>query len=137
MPNSPTEIYRIKETPKGSTIWDLASQNRDIIEKFAFWDEKWQQRGRMNEIQNLLNVQEKMEGSFKQVKEYWKEQELDGIWRKWIKPNEWNIMIEQDQQAAIIKELNSRKIKARIGDDILRWGNSTKGSFTVKEAYKF
>jgi len=34
-----------------------------------------------------------------------------------------------------MKEVNSRKIKARTGKDILRWGNSTKGTFTIKEAY--
>ena len=34
-----------------------------------------------------------------------------------------------------MKEVESRKIKACEGRDILRWGNSMKGSFTVKEAY--
>lgn len=31
--------------------------------------------------------------------------------------------------------MESRKIKARLGPDILRWGKSTRGVFTVKEAY--
>jgi len=34
-----------------------------------------------------------------------------------------------------MEEVESRKVKARTGRDILRWGKSTKGSFTVKEAY--
>lgn len=31
--------------------------------------------------------------------------------------------------------MESRKIKTRAGQDILRWGKSTRGTFTVKEAY--
>lgn len=38
MPNTPEEILRLEDTPKGSTIWDLARQNRDIIGKHAFWE---------------------------------------------------------------------------------------------------
>lgn len=38
-------------------------------------------------------------------------------------------------QKAYLKEVESRKIKVRTGKGILRWGNSMKGSFTVKEAY--
>eukprot|EP00253_Pinus_taeda_P006333 PITA_06333 len=34
-----------------------------------------------------------------------------------------------------MKEVESRKVKARTGKDIIRWGKSMKGSFTVKEAY--
>lgn len=60
---------------------------------------------------------------------------MDGIWRKWIRPEEWDIEIDQEQQEAFMEEVDSRKIKARTGRDILRWGNSMKGSFTIKEAY--
>ena len=43
--------------------------------------------------------------------------------------------IDQEQQRTYLKEVESRKIKVRTGKDILRWGNSTKGTFTIKEAY--
>ena len=36
MPDTTVDIYRLRETPKGSTIWDLARQNRDIVERHAF-----------------------------------------------------------------------------------------------------
>jgi len=38
MPTKPEEIVRIRETPKGSTIWNLASLNKDIITRHAFWE---------------------------------------------------------------------------------------------------
>lgn len=69
------------------------------------------------------------------VRDYWKEGETNGIWRIWRKPEEWDENIDQEQQGIYIKELESRKIKARPGLDILRWGKSTKRAFTVKEAY--
>lgn len=38
MPTKPEEILRISDTPKGLTIWNLASQNKEIITKHAFWE---------------------------------------------------------------------------------------------------
>jgi len=107
----------------------------ELYERSVFWDEKWQQRGKINEIQNIQHIQERIGDNRKYVKDYWKENELDGIWRKWIRPNEWDIEINHEQQEILMKELESRKIKARTGRDILRWGNSMKGAFTIKEAY--
>jgi len=36
MPTTTKTIPRLEEVPRGSTIWDLASQNREIIGKHAF-----------------------------------------------------------------------------------------------------
>lgn len=55
MPTTIEGILRLEEVPRGSTIWDLASQNRDIIGRHAFWEirnrsidkfweDAWQQR---------------------------------------------------------------------------------------------
>ena len=38
MPSTTKGILRVEEVPKGSSIWDLASQNRELINKFAFWE---------------------------------------------------------------------------------------------------
>lgn len=38
MPTRPQEISRLREALKGSTIWNLASQNRELISKHAFWE---------------------------------------------------------------------------------------------------
>lgn len=63
------------------------------------------------------------------------EGETDETWRTWRKPEEWDENIDQEKKGIFIKELESRKIKIRPGPDILRWGKSTRGTFTVKEAY--
>ena len=125
----------------------MASQNRNIVNNYAFWEirgggtarfweEEWQQRNKMASIHDLQSIHQKTvrEGR-EHVRDYWKEGETDKIWRMWRKPEEWDENIDQEQQGKYIKELESRKIKARLGLDILRWGKSTRGAFTVKEAY--
>lgn len=65
MPTTPEEILRKKEVPRGLAIWELASQNRDIVDEnifweirkgqtTRFWEEPWQQR------EKLLDLQENM-----------------------------------------------------------------------------
>jgi len=146
MPKKMEEILRLEETPKGSTIWDLASQNRELVNKHAFWErrggrearfwEKWQQRDKLNSIQSLQNMQQNaVRDNREYVKDYWKEGETDGIWLKWKMPEEWDENIDQEQQQTYLKEVESRKIKVRTREDIVRWGKSTKGTFTIKEAY--
>jgi len=71
----------------------------------------------------------------KYVKDYWKEGEMDGIWRKWNRPEEWDAETDQEQQKVYMEEVGFRKIRVRTGKYILRWGNSMKGTFLVKEAY--
>lgn len=38
MPLTTKDILRLEETPKGSTIWELASQKRNMINNCAFWE---------------------------------------------------------------------------------------------------
>lgn len=90
----------------------------------------------MVSIHSLYSIQQEVVREGRElVRDYWIEGETDGIWRKWRKPKEWDENIDQEQQRKYIKELESRKIKARQGPDILRWGKSTRGTYTVKEAY--
>jgi len=146
IPSSTEEIYRIQETPRGSTIWELASQNRDIVnknifweiragEEANFWDEKWHQQEKMNSIQGIQDIQNKIGNNHRYIKDYWKENELDGIWRKWKPLEDSDIETNQEKHEVFWKEIESRKVKVRTGKDIIRWGKSTKGTFTVREAY--
>jgi len=147
MPATTAEILRVEEIPKGSSIWELASQNRNIVNNYAFWEirgggnarfweEGWQQRNKLINIQALQCVQQKSirEGR-EYVRDYWKEGETNEIWRVWRKPEEWDENINQELRKIYTKELESRKIKARSWMYILRWGKAMKGTFTIKEAY--
>ena len=147
MPTAAEEIMRKEAMPKGSTIWELASQNRDIINRHAFWEiingrttkfweEAWQQRRRMVEIQELQNIyRESMAKGLIHVKDYWKEGGENEMLREWIGPEECYNNIDKEIKARIIKDMDSRRIKNRDGPDILTWGETKKGTFTVKEVY--
>eukprot|EP00253_Pinus_taeda_P010493 PITA_10493 len=146
MPASQVDILRQQEIPKGSVIWELASQNCDLIGKHTFWeiqggseanfwDDRWQQRESLNSIQNLLQIRGRIEGNRTRVKDYWKVNDMSEGWRVWEDPTEWDRELNSDLQDCYRKEMGSRKIRVRQGKDILRWGNSMKGTFTTKEAY--
>eukprot|EP00253_Pinus_taeda_P018598 PITA_18598 len=138
---------RIEEVPKGSSIWDLASQNKDVVNQHAFWEirggsnakfweDGWQQKGKMVEIQTLQEIQQKAKrAGMEYVRDYWTNEESSGIWRTWRKPEEWCENINSELEKNYLKEVDLRKIKIKTGEDILRWGRSMKGTFTVKEAY--
>eukprot|EP00253_Pinus_taeda_P012904 PITA_12904 len=147
MPEQAEEKLKIQNTPQGSSIWNLASQSKELIkqyafweirggEKAAFWEDGWQQKRKMNEIQTLQNLQQSALrlGMFK-VKDYWMEEEGREIWRRWKKPGEWTKDITRDIEEGYLCEMDLRKIRHRTGEDILRWGKTMKGSYTVKEAY--
>eukprot|EP00253_Pinus_taeda_P017577 PITA_17577 len=147
MPESTADKLRIEEVPKGSSIWNLASQNRDVVNQHAsceirggsnakFWEDGWQQKGKMVEIQTLQEIQQKAKrAGMEYVRDYWTNEESSGIWRSWRKPKEWCENINSELEKNYLKEVDLRKIKIRTGEDILRWGRSMKGTFTVKEAY--
>ena len=52
----------------------------------------------------------------------------------WNFPEKTDLTSEEDCKA-FQEELNKHFIKAQEGPDILRWGYSSKGSFSIKEAY--
>eukprot|EP00253_Pinus_taeda_P029331 PITA_29331 len=146
MPASQVDILRQQEIPKGFAIWELASQNRDLIGKHTFWeiqggseanfwDDRWQQRESLNSIQNLLQICGRLEGNRTRVKDYWKVNDISEGWRVWEDPTGWVRELNSDLQDCYRKEMGSRKNRVRQGKDILRWGNSMKGTFTTKEAY--
>eukprot|EP00253_Pinus_taeda_P003926 PITA_03926 len=101
-----------------------------------FWEDGWQQRDKLSGIQTLQEVQQiAKRAGLEYVRDYWQDGEISEIWRTWRKPEEWYENINQDLEKIYTKEVELRKIKIRLGMDILRWGRSMKGTFTVKEAY--
>eukprot|EP00253_Pinus_taeda_P009631 PITA_09631 len=146
MPASQVDILRHQEIPKGSTIWELASQNRDLIGKHTFWeiqggaeanfwDDWWQQRESLNSIQNFLQIHGRVEENRISVKDYWKGNDISEGWRVWEDPTAWAWELTPELQEGYRKEMGTRRIRVRQGKDILRWGNSMKGTFTSKVAY--
>lgn len=148
MPSTPEEILREQEMPRGSDICNLTIQSGELIERHIFWeirggqiarfwDEAWKQREKMLNLQGMQEIYRiGMDKDLIKVKDYWTEERGDDEWREWKPLEEWKRNVTEDQKTIFGKELDSRKIKKRGGRDILRWGKETKGTFTIKEAYK-
>jgi hypothetical protein len=69
------------------------------------------------------------------VSDFWNPEVKREIWRTWKNTHEdLNIPTEINLQP-LLDHLNSRKILSQQGDDILRWGHSTTGTFNIQEAY--
>ena len=65
---------------------------------------------------------------------YWKHDIVNG-WRKWKGKYDWASPPALGQWLIFDRELDSRKVTAAEGEDILRWGYMPKGIFTIKECY--
>ena len=86
MPRTPEEILRKQEMPRGSDIWNLTTQNRDLIDKHIFWEiiggqvakfwnEAWQQREKFINHQELREMyREGVASNLTTVKDYWDEE---------------------------------------------------------------
>jgi ribonuclease HI len=69
------------------------------------------------------------------VNELWKPREPNQTWRQW-KTTHAELGASPDVDiSACQKEAVRRKIPIKDGPDILRWGHSASGNFSVKEAY--
>lgn len=133
MPAKPEEILRIRDTPKGSTIWNLTNVNKEIIARHAFWEirdgssvriweEAWQQRKILSGLQALTDIGQKSANKgMNLVKDFWETESQDEVWRIWKNPGEWMDQIAKEQKELYQKEMQTSRIPIRFGPDILRW----------------
>ena len=90
----------------------------------------------MVEIQDVvITCREAKAKGLNYVSDYWREGRDNETWREWKGQEEWDNNINEDLKVKLAKEMDSRRIKTRTELNILRWGRSSRGTFTVKEAY--
>jgi ribonuclease HI len=132
---------------QGSNIWNTAWQNRGIIQKHAFWEirnggsarfwqDSWQQLKPLQELDELAPLHLALNQlPAPKVRDLWKPVDAEHPWRQWKTSNQ-DLDIPPDiNLAAWQQEAGRRKIPSREGHDMLRWGHSASGNFSVKEAY--
>lgn len=102
-----------------------------------FWEEDWQQREKMNEVQGLRNTcQREKEEGLNYVSKFWNEESQEESWRTSQNPEAWDRHIDIEQRELYTREMTSRRICIKTTLDILIWGHSMKGTFMIKEAYQ-
>eukprot|EP00253_Pinus_taeda_P025596 PITA_25596 len=139
------DMIRLQEVPEGSPIWNLARNNRSIVQENCFWEicngrialfweDAWQQLPKLETPElSSLKISNQNEGKH-QVHHYWNRDNRDPIWREWISfGND-----DQDDRNESIQQINDKvkKRKIRIAEeaDKLRWGWRGSGNFSLKEA---
>lgn len=95
MPSTPEEILRKQEMPRGSDIWNLTNQSRELVDghifweirggqNARFWEEAWQQREKMLNLQGMQDIYRTgMDRELIRVKDYWIEGRGNEEWREW------------------------------------------------------
>jgi hypothetical protein len=141
------QLIRHNVRIQGSNIWNTAWQNKDLIQKHAFWEihnggsamfwqDSWQQLKPLKELAELTPLQQALnQDPPLKVKDLWKPLETRQSWRQW-KTSSQELRVPDDLNlSAWHHHARHRKIPNREGPDILIWGHSTTGNFSVKEAY--
>eukprot|EP00253_Pinus_taeda_P022654 PITA_22654 len=105
--------------------WRWLSGGNDL------WKTIWRTKYRMPASQ----IRGRVEENRISVKDYWKGNDISEGWRVWEDPTAWARELTPELQEGYRKEMGTRRIRVHQGKDILRWGNSMKGTFTSKEAY--
>jgi exonuclease III len=141
------QLIRFNEQVQGSNIWNTAWRNRPLVQQHAFWEvrngksalfwqDSWQQLPPLEDMESLqplkLSLQQNI---FNNVQDFWLPSQERQPWRQW-KASATDLNIRETLDLSPWQEcLQARKIPTREGPDILRWGHTSSGSFSVKEAY--
>jgi hypothetical protein len=142
------QLIRHNVKIQGSNIWNTAWQNKDIIQKHAFWEirngdsarfwqDSWQQLKPLKDLAELMPLHLALnQPPLLKVKDLWKPTDAEQTWRQWKTSNHELGTPPDLNLSAWIQEAGRRKIPRREGPDILRWGHLASGNFSVKEAYR-
>lgn len=141
-----SDLIRINPTSQGSLIWNNAKQQSSFIQKHSFWevhsgqtarfwDDSWQQLPKLADLFHRPLWQTQMnQGSIPLVHQYWQPTPTYD-YQTWKPARLWQIDWQGEAHTDIDQELNQRKIRISQHQDKLRWGYTTKGTFTTKEAH--
>jgi hypothetical protein len=89
------QLIRHNVRIQGSNIWNIAWQNKDIIQKHSFWEicngdstgfwqDSWQQLKPLNELAELTPLQQALnQAPSLKVNDLWKPLEASQTWRQW------------------------------------------------------
>lgn len=101
-----------------------------------FWQDSWQQLKPLSDLEELHPLKQALnQNTLLRVKDLWKPVDQRLQWCHWKTSNQELGVSEDLNLQAWQHYASHRKIPNREGPDILRWGHSTTGNFSVKEAY--
>lgn len=142
---SSQNLIRMQENPEGSPIWNLARNNRKIIQEHSFWEIRdgktalfWedarQQLPKLERPEFADCKRNNQELGRTIVNHYWKPNERDRGWRTWIFNEIEDITKEYNSMRNLRTQLDKRRIQTTRDRDRLRWAKLEGGKFMLREA---
>eukprot|EP00253_Pinus_taeda_P017014 PITA_17014 len=140
------ELIRISLSISGSMIWNSVKIHCAFIQAYSFWEihsgtsarfweDSWQKLPKLATIFHKPLWRNHMQQSnISKVSQFWQQQETQDF-RPWKPASSWQTDWQGETYADIDQELNQRKITPSTQPDKLRWGHTSRGVFTTKEAY--
>lgn len=133
------------EPIRGSHIWNLAQDNKNIVQHHCFWEirardlarfwqDNWQQEPNLyrDEFVDLKN--DKDNKGMVMLKDFWDQERNNGKWREWKDLGYSDENQLKTKAEALTQELEHRRIRVSSSKDQLRWGKDTEGNLNLKEA---
>jgi hypothetical protein len=137
----------MQEKIQGSNIWNAAWKNRPLIQEHAFWEirngqnalfwtDSWQQMPPLQLEENLQSYENHIQDlATLKVADLWTDTPSSSPWRRW-KSTHQELQVAMDCDLQHWKQATTqRRIRKSTDQDILRWGYTPHGSFTLKEGY--
>jgi ribonuclease HI len=140
------QLIRHNNYINGSNIWNTAWKNRTLVQNHAFWEIKdggsalfwqdsWQQLKPLDTLEDLTTLKNAMQQPVPpRVKDFWAAQDMPHHWRRWKTSHQELEVPDTLDLQPWHAHANNRKIRYQEGPDILRWGYTPAGIFTIKEA---
>eukprot|EP00253_Pinus_taeda_P020881 PITA_20881 len=140
------DLIRFNPSSSGSMIWNTAKLHSTFIQENSFWEvhagnsarfweDSWQQLPTLASLfQKPLWQTHMQRNNLAGISQFW-QQHAGTDYQQWKPARTWQEDWQGENYEEIELELNHRKIKKSNKQDRLRWGNTTKGVFTKKEAY--
>jgi hypothetical protein len=141
-------LIRWNGDDQGSLIWTAAKQNRQLITQHAFWEigngetalfwkDSWHQWPALEDEEWAPDIcTQATQAGLTKVADYWQIDNTEANWRSWRVDREHMNLDQHINLTPLQAELAKRKIPKIEGNDILRWGYGTQGTFNTKEAYQ-
>ena len=101
-----------------------------------FWEDAWQQVPPLDHPAWTTLKNDMQEAGLKKVADYWQPQTVTTTWKKWLTKDQWPTQDHNQNIEQLLQQLEQRRILTSTREDILRWGNNSKGTFNLKEAYR-
>jgi hypothetical protein len=129
-------------------IWNIARGNMDLVVEQSFWEiqngtstlfwgDSWKQLPTLQKDPELsVFLSHTTKAGLIKVEDYRHPTRNRDIWCNWKNTHEALDIPSEINIQPLLDDLDTRKILKQQGNEILRWGHTSTGTFNIQEAYR-